>query len=343
MTPTQLQPSPQTEQKVELTSAEIASLWTSYLSDTLAVCTIGVYLQHVEDPETQSILEFAYQQSKVHVQKLQAFFTKGKIPVPDGFQESIDTHQAPRLYTDDFYLFYIENIGKVGMRQYTMALSNSARADVSQYFTDCLNESVQIFNRSTDALLAKGTFIRAPYIPSPTAKEYVQKNSYMNTWFGPQRALNVIEISGLYFNLIQNQLGRSLLMGFSQTAGTQQIRNYMLRGRNIADKHVEIFGSLLSDEFIPSASVWDTLPTNSTIPPFSDKMMMFQVSALNASGIAHYGTSLGMSARKDLSTRYISLTAEVLAFAEDGAEIMIEHGWMEQPPQAPDRNKLATP
>ncbi|SFK89614.1 Protein of unknown function [Paenibacillus sp. 1_12] len=341
MTPTQLQDPIQVEHKVELTSAEIASLWTSYFSDTLSICTIGSYLKHVENPETKAILEFAYQNSQKHVQKLQSFFTEGKITVPDGFKEGVDTFEAPRLYTDDFYLFYIENIGKVGMRQYTMALSNSARSDIRQYFTDCLDESVQIFNRSTDIMLANGTFIRAPYIPQPTAKEYVQKNSYFNAWFGPQRPLNVIEISGLYFNLTQNQLGRTLLMGFSQIAGTQQIRDYMLRGRNIADKHVEIFGSMLSQEFIPSASVWNTLPTSSTVSPFSDKMMMFHVTALNASGIAHYGTSLGMSARKDLSNHYIRLTAEVLAYAEEGAEIMIEHGWMEQPPQAPNRNKLA--
>jgi len=32
---------------------------------------------------------------------------------------------------------------------------------------------------------------------------------------------------------------------------------------------------------------------------------------------------------------------EVAALGEDGAQIMIKHGWLEQPPQAADRKELA--
>ncbi len=62
---------------------------------------------------------------------------------------------------------------------------------------------------------------------------------------GSKRPLNVIEMANIYFNLIQNQLGRTLMIGFSQVAHSQKVRNYMVRGRKIADKHVEVFGSLL--------------------------------------------------------------------------------------------------
>jgi GMP synthase PP-ATPase subunit len=123
----------QTEHHIELTSAEVASIWTSYLSDTLAICMIGTFLRHVEDKQIRSVLEFAYQLSQAHVQKLKAFFTEDKLPLPDGFSPETDTHKAPRLFTDDFYQFYIQNIGKVGMLQYTVALSNSARLDMCEY------------------------------------------------------------------------------------------------------------------------------------------------------------------------------------------------------------------
>ena len=36
----------------------------------------------------------------------------------------------------------------------------------------------------------------------------------------------------------------------------------------------------------------------------------------------------------------MSLIPEVSLYAEDGANIMIKHGWMEEPPQADDRNEL---
>jgi hypothetical protein len=129
-------------------------------------------------------------------------------------------------------------------------------------------------------------------------------------------------------------------MGLSQVAKSTQVRGFMIRGRDISEKHVEIFASILSKEFLPSASAWDTLPTDSTTSPFSDKLMMFHTSSLSATGIAHYGRSLGLSPRRDLGAHYVRLSAEIALFSEDGANIMIDNGWLEQPPQATDRDKL---
>lgn len=129
--------------------------------------------------------------------------------------------------------------------------------------------------------------------------------------------------------------------GFSQVAKSKQVRDYFIRGRDIAHKHVEIFGSVLSDDFLPSASAWDTLSTESTIAPFSDKMMMLNIVSLNAIGIGHYGRSLGTSSRRDLGAHFTRLTSEVTLFLEDGANILIENRWMEQVPQGPDRDQLA--
>lgn len=332
----------QTEHKLLLTSAEIANIWSGYINDSLAVCTLGNYLSHVEDTEIRSVLEFAMQLSRAHVQKLKSIFIEEQFPVPDGFSEKLDVNnETPRLFLDDFYLFYIQNIGKIGLEFYTLALANSARLDLCEYFTECLNESAGLLNKATEIMLKKGTFIRAPFIPFPKKVEYVQNQSYLAGLFGHGRPLNAIEINHIYFNLIQNQLGRSLLIGYSQVAKDEKVRDYFIRGRNIADKHVEIFGSLLSKEYLPSASAWDTLPTDSTYAPFSDKLMLFHAATLNSAGIAHYGRSLGQSPRSDLGEIYVRLTAEILNFAKDGTDILIKNGWLEQPPQAADRDELA--
>jgi hypothetical protein len=332
----------QTEHKILLTSAEVGNLWSAYLNDTFAVCTIGVYLSKVEDTEIRSVLEFAWQLSQAHVKKLKSFFVEEQYPVPDGFSEKLDANfHAPRLFLDDYYLFYIQNIGKIGLEFYTLALANSARLDLCEYFTECLNESVRLLNKATEIMLKKGTFIRAPFIPVPAKVEYVQTQSYLAGIFGHGRPLNAIEINHIYFNLIQNQLGRALLIGYSQVAENEEVRDYFIRGRNIADKHVEIFGSLLSKEYLPSASAWDTLPTESNVAPFSDKLMLFHATTLNSAGITHYGRSLSQSPRTDLADYYIRLTAEVLNFAKDGTDLLIKNGWLEQPPQAADREKLS--
>ncbi|HEY0826612.1 MAG TPA: DUF3231 family protein [Bacilli bacterium] len=339
---TENQNAPQTEHKINLASSEIANLWTNYMSDTAAICTLSSYLAHVEDEQIRSIIEFALKLSEVHVQKIKALFNEEQHPIPDGFSLTTDlNNEVPRLFTDDFYLFYIQNVGKIGMEFYAQSLSNCSRLDICEYFTECLSESARLLNKSTEVMLRKGTFIRAPYIPKAKKVEYIQKKNYLEGLFGNHRPLNAIEISNIYFNLIQNQLGRSFLMGLSQVAKSQQVRGYMARGRNISDKHVEIFGSLLSKEYLPSASAWDTLPTDSTYSPFSDKLIMFHTATLNAAGIAHYGRSVGVSHRHDLAAIYIRLTAEISHFAEDGVNIMIENGWLEQPPQAADRDQLA--
>jgi hypothetical protein len=339
---TEDQKASRTVHNVKLTSAEVANIWSNYMSDSAAICTIGSFLTHVDDQEIRSILESALQLSQTHVQKLESIFTEEQYPVPDGFNPKVDFHQeAPRLYTDDFYLFYIQNVGKMGMEFYTMSLSNCGRLDICEYFTECLNESAKLLNKTTEIMLTKGTYIRAPYIPPAETVEYIQKQSYLSEWFGRHRPLNAIEMSQIYFNMIQNQMGRTLLMGFSQVAKSGQVRDYMVKGRDIANKHVEVLSSLLSKEFLPSASAWDTMPTESNVPPFSDKLMMFHTTTLNAIGIAHYGKSLGLSPRGDLVTDYSRLMAEVVQYAADGTEIMIENGWLEQPPQGIDRIKLA--
>jgi hypothetical protein len=40
--------------------------------------------------------------------------------------------------------------------------------------------------------------------------------------------------------MIQNQLGRTLLMGFSQVAKSQKVRDYMVRGRYFATDRDEL-------------------------------------------------------------------------------------------------------
>jgi hypothetical protein len=87
--------------------------------------------------------------------------------------------------------------------------------------------------------------------------------------------------------------------------------------------------------------LWDTSVTDSTAPTFSDKLMIFHISSMIAAGIGNYGPAMGVSPRKDIAGRYASLLPEISLYGEHGANILIKHGWLEQPPEANNRNKLA--
>ncbi|MED4761612.1 DUF3231 family protein, partial [Priestia megaterium] len=45
--------------------------------------------------------------------------------------------------------------------------------------------------------------------------------------------------------------------------------------------------------------------------------------------------------RRDLSVDYARMITEMGLLAEDGANLLIDNGWMEQPPTATDRGDLA--
>jgi hypothetical protein len=70
--------------------------------------------------------------------------------------------------------------------------------------------------------------------------------------------------------------------------------------------------------------------------------MMFHTTALIAAGVGYYGASMGSSFRRDLSVMYSRMIAEIGQFAEDGANIMIDNAWLEQPPTTVDHNALVS-
>ncbi len=67
---------------------------------------------------------------------------------------------------------------------------------------------------------------------------------------------------------------------------------------------------------------------------------MYHASVMIGIGIGNYGMAMAASPRRDLGIKYASLIPEVSLYAEDGANIMIKHGWIEEPPQADDRDHL---
>jgi hypothetical protein len=160
-------------------------------------------------------------------------------------------------------------------------------------------------------------------------------------WFGDHRPLNVIEITSLYFNMKKSIMAKALAIGFSQTAQSGEIRSFMLRVVELADKHINLFRSILDDDFISAAATWDTHVTDSQIAPFSDKLMMLHGGFLIQAAMAYYGTALSSSMRHDLAAQYSAAISRDAKVAEDGLNIMIANGWFEQPPHTVDRKELA--
>lgn len=335
----------ETKLQIKLTSTELAALWTTYINDTMAKCVLSYFLHTVEDLEVKKVIESALQFSMNHMKILDNLFMTEGVPVPEGFSDNDVNLNAKRLFSDSFFMFYLKNISKVGLATFGMAYTMTSRSDVRKFFHDCILEAISLDEIVTEGMLSKGINIRPPFLSYSDHIEFVSDKSFLSGGFfgfGSKRPLLSIEIGHLFANVLTNSLGKALLMGFSQVVRSDDIREYLISGKDISSKHMKIFSDILINEDIPSPMSWDTDVMDSTEAPFSDKLILFHISILVAAGTANYGVSAAASPRKDLATNYVRLAAEVATYAEEGALLMIKNGWLEEPPQAPDRDALTS-
>jgi len=327
---------------IKLMSSEVAQLWTSYINSSMSRCLFTYFFGIVEDTEIQSIIKHGLELSESHIQKLTAIFQKEGHPVPYGFhvEEDVNT-SAPRLFSDNFILFFIHNMGIPALNFYAFSKTLVARSDIDSYFSECLLELKDYDTMAKNLLLSRGLYIRSPFVVPPNEVNFVKDQNWMADLFGKKRPLSVIEITNLFSNFQNNALGYATMMGYSQVAQSKEVGEFMLRGKEIAFKHMKVFGSVLEEDNLPVPMTWDIGITDSTVAPFSDKMMMFMTTALIALSIGYYATSMATSMRRDVSLLYLKLSAEIASYAEDGAAIMIQNGWLEEPPLSLNRDQLA--
>jgi hypothetical protein len=329
------------EHDVKLTSAEMGVLWSQYMTDTMAICVLKYFLQNVDDADTRALMEHALKLAQGHIQTVTQLFKQENFPIPVGFTDADVNLTAPRLFSDTFYLNYLDGMSKLGMVSYTAAVASSSRRDIRHFYSECLAESDALLNKCEDILIAKGLFMRPPFISTPDKVDFVKKQNFLTGFFGERRAVNAIEITNLYMNIQRSALSKALIMGFAQVAQSKQVRQHMERGKDIETKHIRIFADLLMQDDLPFPTTWDSDVTDSTVQTFSDKLMMFHVGTLTAAAIGNYGVGIGASLRRDLPLTYSRLLAEAGLYHEDGANISIHSGLLEEPPEADNRKELA--
>lgn len=269
-------------------------------------------------------------------------YEKENHAIPVGFSENEDLNlNAPALYSDTFHLRFVHNMARHGMTSYASSFAACARTDVKDLFSITIDLTRQLYNKSLNVSLEKGLYSRSAPIPIPEKVEFIEKQGYLTGWFGERRPMNAIEIMHFYNNMERNAVGKALLLGFAQTASLQEVINYMVRGANIASKVVEFMAHILSEENLSETPTLDSDVLNSSTPAFSDKLIMFQVSTLSGMSLGYYGVALGTVSRRDLGSKFMRITLEALQYAEDGANIMIDHNWMEKPPSSIDNIEIA--
>ncbi|WP_158736023.1 DUF3231 family protein [Alteribacillus sp. YIM 98480] len=330
-----------TSHYTRLTSAEIASLWTSYLNNTMSICVLKYFLKTAEDEEIKSVIKDGLHYSKNYNKIITDIFHAEQFPIPQGFTETDVNLNAPRLFTDIFIINFLKSMAKIGLGTYCLAYSLASRNDVRSLYKHCTETTTILDEKSLEVLKNKGIYTRSPYISYPEKVRFVHKKNFLAGFTTKRRPLTAQEITHLFTNLDTNILGHMLMIGFAQTAESNDIKEFIWKGQKIAEKHKKQFSQKLMEDHLPTPGPWDSGVTKSKEAPFSDKLMLFMISFLTASGISNYGLAMGASPRHDISFLYARLLSELGTFAENAADLVIEKGWFEEPPQSENRRKLA--
>jgi hypothetical protein len=326
--------------KIRLTAAEMSTLWSQYLSDTFVVCMCSYFLEKVEDEEVRPVIEYTLDVAKGNISIMEEIFQREGFPVPIGFTNQDVNSKAPKLFSDTFIVMFFRNMSILAMAAASSALGLVTRPDMVAFFKRILNAAVKLQDVTREIMLSQGTYIKSPYISTPDKVDFVKRDHFLAGFFGHKRAITAVEVTHLFLNIQTNTIGKALITGYAQTAQDKEVKEFLVRGMQIAQQHADLFSEILKDEDLPAPMSWDSSVSDSTAPVFSDKLMMFNVSSMIAAGIGNYGMAIAASPRRDIGLKYTTLLPEIALFAERGAKIMIKHGWMEEPPQADNRDEI---
>lgn len=325
-----------------LSSGEVASLWNGYQYESIHRCGITFFLNHVEDQSIEELLKDALILADKRIEQMKELFLKFDLFIPQAFGDGDVNLEAPRLFSDILYLHYILHTIILETTIYNEAKKEAVHDDLIEYFSKTIHDTVDFGVKAKRCAREKGAFIPSPPIPKQTEVQYVKKDSFLTGWFGDKRPLLGIEISHLISNARMNALGQAVITAFSQVAKLKEVRSYFEKGRELSGKHLDIFTKFLRDDNLPNPSMLLTAEvTNSREAPFSDKLMTVFITKLIAISIGSYGISIATSPRRDLGLMYTQLVADIAKYANEGSKLLIQHGWMEQPPIAASRKDLA--
>lgn len=324
-----------------LTAAEVSALWLQYLGDSMSICVYKYFLNIVENKDIKPILEEALKLSENHVLKITELLKRANFQIPTGFTEHDVNVNAPRLFTDQFLLFYSYIMTIHGLTAYSLAITNSERQDIQNYFFECTETSKELFQKIVELAKNEPKFTSVPSIPSPLVAKFIESPGFIDNLIGDKRPLNSSEISTLFFNSTKTGFVKALSLAFSQVANLEEVQNFMLKNVKLAGQDAESFDAILKQDHLTVPEKWDIEITDSTESPFSDKLMMFHAGFLVNAALTYYGASIGSSLRSDIVLNYSKVFTNAMKAGALSYNIMVKHRWLEKQPEAIDRESLA--
>lgn len=325
-----------------ISSSELGTLWMTYQIKSLMGVFVNRFVQDSKDKKARKILENHVKENEKLLSKIEGIYNKENAVVPEAFTDQDIFDDAPVLFDDIFHIMFLRLMMKINLGFNAIHLGMSYRDDILDFYENTVANSQDTYRTCTDYLTEQGVLSKPPYVSMPKEVEFIEEKKYMSgiNLFGNKRALNTLEMAYLFQTLEVNVFGMQLMTGFAQVAKEEEIKEYFLAGKELAKKIVSDTGSLLLQSDIQPPSTWAGKATDSIVPPFSDKIMMYCTNIMASYAVGNNALGMSFSMRSDLPVKLAVTAKDTLDFAREGGKLMIKHKWLEEPPQMEDRSLL---
>lgn len=331
--------------KSAISSSELGTLWMTFQIKSLMDVFINHFAQDSKDKKAKRILEHHLKENEKLLKKIETIFNHEKAVLPEAFSDKDVFADASILFDDMFHIMFLRIMMKINLGFNAIHLGMSYREDILDFYESTVKNSQDTYRDCTEYLTDQGVLAKPPYVTMPKEVEFIEDKKYMSgiNLFGNKRSLNALEIAYLFQTLEVNVFGMQLMAGFAQVAKDKGIKEYFIKGRNLAKSIVESTSNLLLQSDIQPPSTWAGKATDSVVPPFSDKIMMYCTNIMASYSVGNSALGMSFSMRSDLPLNLALTAKDTLDFAREGGKLMIKHKWLEEPPQMEDRNLLSQP
>jgi len=323
-----------TNLKDKLSASELANLWKVYMIENLLIPIKIPMLNSCNDEEIKSIISLALEISKKYVQKIANLYKTINHAIPKGFpeQDHMNNH-APALFTDNFYLYYLNEMAKLGFRTLPQAIEQTENKQVLKIWYEAFEDYKELYTKSSELLTTRNLFPEPPKLPIPQKIDFIKDKQYLGNWVGKQRPLNAEEVLRVHGTAYRNEISKTLLTGLSKVTKDEEIKKYLERGIKNANQIIGDMHQILINENLEPPPPLHHEILDSTVSPYSEKLILVHVAQMGSGAIGIYGSDLASIFRKDIGLKFMKMIAEALLYGETGMDLLIKRGWIESPPQ----------
>lgn len=330
-------------EKVSITSSELATLWLTYQEKTMILRILEYFIEKADDAEAKDIMTSLHEELEVFVGKIVEIFEQEGAAIPVGYTAADVNKDVPKLFDNGFDIMFVRLLKEISMGLHALNMTMTFREDINFLIADLTALTQKYYRISTQYLLNKGLLVRSPFVSMPKAVEFVKSVDYLGglaiNLFNQKRTLNTIEVAHLHKGVESNLTGLQMIVGFTQCASDPEVKNFFHEGAELAKGIVKELSEIMIQDSLPVPQTAGGNATSSTVAPFSDKLMMYCTSLFCSFSLGSNSLGTAFSLRNDLPLKMSIFTKDVFEYAHKGGKIIIKNGWMEEPPQMPDRKQ----